>query len=167
MCTILIALVLAGSTNARQFDSNSLPEPVQEMRNALLDAAESGNIAEMQIPVELNEMPPVINGASPAAGEAVSALRNLIPDADGRAILLVLLKILTLPAAKAPDDSQMFVWPYLATRDLRTLSANEQADLLRLIPQADALAMMRSGTYTHYHLEIGDDGTWHFFGRGK
>ena len=147
-----------------KFDSNSLPEHVDAMRNAILDAAETGNIDEMRIPIELNEIPPLINGS--AEGDPVSLLRQISPDTDGAEVLAGILEILAMPAVRSADG-QTFTWPYLATRDLRLAKPMEKVDLFRLIPGTDAKQMLKSGKYSYFRLEIGADGTWHTFQIGQ
>ena len=52
-----------------------------------------------------------------------------------------------------------------ADRPLATLTADEDAYLLRLEPAAKAAAMKTQGRYTGWRLVIGADGVWHVFRR--
>ena len=68
------------------------------------------------------------------------------------------------PKAKKGDGKDaMYVWPYFAELDLRTLTPSQEVELYRLLPPAQALAMKQSGRYTYYRAGLGGDGVWHYF----
>lgn len=165
---IAIACLLAAFTDVDASDiaTNSLPEDVAEMRNAILDAAGTREIEEMGVPIELNELPPTFGDSVDLNGDdPVAALRKLAPQADEVALLKLLEAILLLPATR---DGDLYVWPYLVSRDPRTLNPGERADLDALLKlQFTKGSRETAGSharYTGYRVDIGKDGTWHYFG---
>lgn len=161
-----------------------VPTPqAAEMHRAILDAARSGRIDELKTPLEWNELKPEI--AAGAVDDPIAYWRKLSKDGEGQEILAALIAILELPPAVvggpppapgsasgkknkgAPAPPDLYVWPYLAARPLGSLTADEEADLLRLMTPEEAKAMKTKGKYTSWRLGIGADGTWHFFIRDE
>ena len=149
-------------------EESKLPAPVREMREAILAAARSGDIKELLIPIQWNELPPdfgAIKGRDPT-----DAFKAASVDGQGREILAALASIMTLPCAvvregRDIENNRVFVWPYLAKLALGALTPEQEVDLLRLIPRETYAAAKKSGAYTHWYVAIGADGTWHAFRR--
>src|SRR6185312_4939376 len=128
-------------------DTGPLPEPVEEMRQAILAASHSGNIEDLRVPLDWKE----------TSG-----------DGNGREILAVLADILPMRAAELPfgqdlENNIIYVWPYLAEVELDKLTPAQEVDLLRLVGPAEAKAMREKKKWTWWRLTIGADGTWHSF----
>ena len=84
----------------------------------------------------------------------------------------VLAAILEMQPAAVPfgrdiENNAIFVWPYLAERDVTKLTAKEESDLAKLMPAEDASAMKAAKRWTWWRLAIGADGTWHSFRKEK
>jgi hypothetical protein len=148
------------------YGTDDLPEPVREMREAILTAVRSGQMEDLRIAVELNEMKPVI--ADQAVADPIAHWRQASVDGEGREILAILGQILdagytVLPIGKDIENNRVYVWPYFAEMKLDALTPAQDVELLRLVPGTAFRDMKQAKTYTHYKLGIGADGTWHFF----
>ena len=141
------------------YGTDDLPEPVREMREAILTAVRSGQMEDLRVAVELNEMKPVI--ADRAVADPIAHWRQVSGDGEGREILAILGQLLDAGYTVLP----IAVWPYFAEMKLDTLTPAQEVELLRLAPGPAFRDMKRTGKYTHYKLGIGADGTWHFFVR--
>jgi hypothetical protein len=146
------------------------------MREAILDAIASGTIEALKSAIELNELPPDV-GRAPNVGQGrredpITALKRQSADGSGRDVLDVLGRLLATDAALVPlgrdiENNGVYVWPYLAERDLSKLSKVDRAALDALVGQDAAAEIVRSGRWTWWRVAIGADGTWHAFARGK
>ncbi len=167
----LLATVVLLSTvtrlHASDRASNLLPEHVMEMRNAILDAAKTGKIEELGVPIEMNELPPVFGGTGTMSGDPIESLRAIAKLEGGEAEFLKTIEaILTLPPLR---DGNLYIWPYLVKRDLRSLMPDEQVDLKTalnsVLPDEKSETSGAKVLYPGFRIEIGADGTWHFLGR--
>ena len=145
-----------------------LPPAVAEMRDAILTAVQSGRLEDLKIAVELNELKPEL--AAHAVADPVAYWRQISADGEGRDILAVLETLFDLPYAIVPlgkdvENPGLYVWPGFADRPLATLSSEEDAQLLRLMPPEAAHRMKDQGRYSGWRLVIGADGVWHSFRR--
>lgn len=143
-----------------------LPLPVREMRDLILSAVNSGDIDELRHALEWNELRPDLGIDRDT--DAIEHFRKVSADGNGAEILARLGDILSTPPAVLPvgpdlENNDVFVWPYLAEKPLKSLSPKETVDLYRIVPAAEAGAMLASGKWTWYRLAIGADGTWHAF----
>lgn len=148
----------------------ALPVPVQEMREAMLEAIRSGSIEDLRHAFELNELKPELGPGFGADGSSdpVAYWRKISGDGEGREILAALAQVLEMdhvvqPLGRDIENNRLFVWPYLAEIPLAKLTPAQEVDLLRLVPPGAAQAMKAAGKYTHWRLVIGADGTWHSF----
>lgn len=151
-----------GTTVGRRL--SELPIPVAEMRELILSAALSGEPEAMRDAVQWNELKPVF-GTGPAA-DPIAWLKDKSADGTGHDVLAQIVNILAMPFALAPlgpdvENNRMYVFPAMAARDLKKLSARERVALFRLVPACDALGMINTGRYTGWAIAIGADGTWH------
>lgn len=143
-----------------------LPQPTEEMREAILAAALSGEVEELRVPLEWNELTPDVS--PPGTDDPIAYWKSVSGDGDGREVLAVLARILEMRPAHLPlgqdlENNIIYVWPYLAEADLDKLTPAEQVDLLRLVSPAQAEAMRKAKRWTWWRLAIGADGTWHSF----
>ena len=148
------------------YGTDDLPEPVRDMREAILAAVRSGKMEDLRVAVELNEMKPVV--ADKPAPDPIDYWRQVSGDGEGREILAILGQLLeagytVLPIGKDIENNRVYVWPYFAEMKLGTLTPAQEVELLRLVPAAAFRDMKQTGRYTHYKLGIGADGTWYFF----
>lgn len=158
----------ANSAAAPAVRIETLPPNVEDMREAILAAAQSGRVEDLKPVLEWNELPPDLGaewGADP-----IAYLKKMSADGEGRELLAVLSNILavgpaTVPRGRDAENPAMYIWPYLAESDLSKLTPEQEVDLYRLMPTADAKAMREKNKWTWYRLVIGADGTWHSFKR--
>jgi hypothetical protein len=150
--------------------SLTLPVPVEEMRQALLSATQTGDIEDLREPLEWNELKPDIGKASEE--DVIAHWRSASADGQGLEILAVLADILPMPPAELPfgpdiENNIIYVWPYLAEAELDKLTPREKVDLMRLVGAAEAKKMQAGKKWTWWRLTIGADGTWHSFKRSE
>lgn len=105
-------------------------------------------------------------GAPGAVAQHSAAAAALIrPVADGRDILATLERILTLPPAvvhtgRDHENAGIYVWPFLAERDLKALTVQDRETLEALAGPEFAAGMLATGSYRYWRIAIGADGTW-------
>lgn len=138
------------------------------MREALQDAVRSGRLEDLKYAMDLNELKPELS-ADPVP-DPIAFWRKLSADGQGGDILAALGLLLDLPYSvqplgKDPENTRLFIWPAFADRDLASLTAQEDAQLLKLEGAAKAGQMKSAGKYTGWRLVIGGDGVWHAFRR--
>jgi hypothetical protein len=142
---------------------------VDEMRQAILSAALSGQIEELRVPLDWNEMKPDVT--PDAKDDPIAYWKKISGDGEGREVLAALANMLQMrpaavPLGKDPENNLIYVWPYLAEAKLEALSPAEQVDLLRLVSPDAAKTMRETKKWTWWRLVIGADGTWHSFKKG-
>lgn len=145
---------------------SGLPNAVNEMRDAILAAARSGQLDELIIPIQWNELPPDFGDLS--VKETLARWKKQSPDGSGREWLAKLINLLEAPYAvlrKGPDieNNKLFVWPAFSELPLAKLPPTLHVELLRLVPVSEAARMITQGHYDGHGLAIGADGTWHVF----
>jgi len=151
-------------------ETRNLPIPVEEMRQAILAAAQSGNIEDLREPLEWNELKP--ETSAPSGTDPIAHWRTTSADGNGREILAVLANILPMRPAELPlgkdiENNIIYVWPYLAAAELDKLTPAQEVDLLRLMSPAEAKSMRDAKKWTWWRLTIGADGTWHSFKKAE
>ncbi len=147
-----------------------LPPAAEDMRQAILTATHAGDINELKIAFDLGELKADI--ADEPVDDPVAYWKKISADGEGREILAVLADLLAVGPAevargKDPENNAVYVWPYLAELDLSNLNPAQQVDLMRLVPPAEAKAMMAQKKWTWWRLTIGADGLWHAFKKGS
>jgi hypothetical protein len=137
------------------------------MRERLILAARSGDIARLGVAFQVNETMPVFTRGGER--DPVAFWKKASGDGEGREILAVLLNILDLPPAliNKGTPQEMYVWPYLAHVPLDDLNARQTVDLYRLMTAQDVRDMRTLGSWVFWRLGIGPDGTLHFFLAGE
>ncbi|MEO1280746.1 MAG: hypothetical protein AAFV69_03320 [Pseudomonadota bacterium] len=145
---------------------SALPDPVLEMRDAILEAVASGNIEDLRLALEWNELRPDLGIGRKT--DAIANFKQISALGDGLETLAVLGTILNTPPAKLPvgrdfENNAIYVWPGLSEMDLKSLSSAQKVQLHQLMPTTDALQTIKSHKWHWYRLAIGADGTWHVF----
>ena len=156
----------AKSAPRRPLTADDLPRPVAEMRETMLAAAQTGNIAEMKMALELNEMKPEL--AETNVPDPIAFWKKKSADGEGREILAILWTLLDSSFAAVPlgrdlENNKIYVWPALAEKPFDQWTARDHVELLRLVSPAEAGQMQANKRYTGWRLAIGADGTWHSF----
>jgi hypothetical protein len=144
------------------YDLSQLPPPVQKMLEAIVVAAQSGDIEKMRPVLESNELKPMV--AAAAVNDPIAFWKKASADGAGREVLAGLLNVLSTGFVRVKEGKEeMYVWPYFAETDLTTLTPPQAVDLYRMLPAAQAVSMQRSGKYSYYRVGIAADGVWHYF----
>ena len=151
---------------AVEYGANRLPVNVAEMREAILAAALSGDIKELLIPIQWNELPPDF-GEKPVK-ETLADWQKQSHDGSGREMLALLADILSGPYAVRRqgadvENAKIFIWPAVAELPLDKLTPALEVALLRIASGDEVKRMKKAGRYDGYGLAIGADGTWHAF----
>lgn len=144
----------------------ALPQSVIDMREQILAAVHSGHIADLKDAIEWNEIKPDFGAG--ANEDPIGYWRRTSGDGEGREVLAALANLLALPPArlaigKDPENTLVYVWPYVAELPLDSLTPAEQVDLYRLVSSASAKSMRDAKKWSWWRLAIGADGTWHTF----
>jgi hypothetical protein len=152
-----------------RYGTDGLPQPVLDLREALLAAIEAGEIEELRHPYDLGDIKPDL-GAPPKT-DPVAHWKSVSGDGRGREVLAALSLILeagyvAVPRGSDIENNQLYVWPYFAEIPLGKLTPRQEVELLRLVPAGPAREMKEKGRYTHWRLVIGADGTWHALRKG-
>jgi hypothetical protein len=137
------------------------------MREQILAAVHAGDVAELRDAIEWNEMPPDFGAAN---NDPITYWKKTSADGEGREVLAVIANLLALPPArlaigKDPENTSVYVWPYLAELPADRLTSAEEVDLYRLMSPAAAKAQKSAKKWSWWRLAIGADGTWHTFRR--
>jgi hypothetical protein len=152
------------------YDISKVPEPVRKLRETIVEAAASGDLERlrslMNVGGGLNQTQVT---ADDPGEDPIKTLHDLSGDSDGIEILSILLDILSSACAHIGQGTpnEMYVWPYFAEKDIKTLSAPEKVDLMRIITAGDFSDMLEFGGYNFYRVGITPDGKWKFFTSGE
>lgn len=143
----------------------ALPQSVVDMREQILAAVHAGDVAELRDAIEWNEIKPDFGAGN---DDPIAYWKKISADGEGRDVLAVLANLLALPPArlaigKDPENTQVYVWPYLAELPLDDLKPAEEVDLYRIMPAAAVTAQKAAKKWSWWRLAIGADGTWHTF----
>jgi len=133
------------------------------MREAILKAAVSGDIGQLRVPIEMNEIPPVFTASR--ISDPVAYLKSVSADGNGREMLAILYNLLTTGYAIVNQGTkeEMIVWPYHAAIPLNGLTPSQEVEIYRFLPPARLKEMIARGKYSYYSVRIGRDGVWHSF----
>jgi hypothetical protein len=145
-----------------------LPPAVVDMRAAILDAVDTGDIAEIKGAMDLNELPPDV-GALPGA-DPIEHLRSMSRDGSGSDVLGAIEKLLAgtwaaIPGGRDIENNRIYVWPRFAEILPGGPQDPDRAALVDLVGEERARAMLETRTYTGWRLSIGADGVWHVLHR--
>ncbi len=152
------------------FDIDKAPEPVKKLRAAIVEAAASGDLERLRPLMNIGAGLKQTQVTADDPGEdPIKTLHDLSGDPDGIEILSILLDIMSTGFAHVgqgtPDE--MYVWPYFAEKDIKTLSTPEKVDLMRIVTAGDYADMQEFGGYNFYRVGITPDGRWKFFTSGE
>lgn len=150
------------------YDTSTLPAPVLKMRQALVEAAASGDIERLRPLLGTGKDATEI-AVGETAGDPVNTLKELAGDNDGIEILSSMLNIMATGfvhvSVGTPDEA--YVWPYFAAKPISQLTPPEKVELMRIVTAGDYQDMVDFGSYTFYRIGISPDGKWKFFSAGE
>lgn len=148
-------------------DPSILPVSVARMRAAILSSATTGNIEAMRVPVDMNEIPPMLGAEK--VPDPIAFWKKASGDGEGREMMAILVQLFRTGFVRKTTGAgqEMYVWPYFAELPLDKLTPAQEVELLTLVSPARMKEMRAKGKYDHYRLGIGQDGVWHFFRNGE
>lgn len=140
-----------------------LPPLVAKTRRAILEAAYSGDLAQLKTVMQRNETP--VSLSINEVGDPIDYLKSQSGDGEGLEILAILTDVLEAgwSKANAGTPQEMYVWPYFAARKIDKLTPDQLVELYKIVTSADYEEMKTAGKYIFYGVGIGPDGTWHYF----
>ncbi|WP_064682076.1 hypothetical protein [Rhizobium bangladeshense] len=148
-------------------DISKAPEPVRKMRQQIVEAAASGDLERLRPLMGAGAEQTQVTVGEPT-DDPIGTLKDLSGDPDGDEILAIMLDIVSTGFVHVgqgtPED--MYVWPYFAEKDLKSLTPPERVELLRIVTAGDLSDMQEFGGYNFYRLGITPDGKWKFFTAG-
>lgn len=144
----------------------TLPAPVRETWQALVDAARSGDIEALRPLIAAQQEPPTF--AFGEIDDPIAHMKSLSGDPEGREILAILLEVLEIGFVRvdAGTENEMYVWPYFADIPLERLTASQVVELFTILTAGDYQDMLSYGAYIFFRVGISPDGQWHFFVAG-
>jgi hypothetical protein len=149
------------------YDITKVPEPVRRMREQIVEAAASGDLERLRPLLGTGANQTQVTVGEPT-DDPISALKELSGDPDGDEILAIMLDIISTGFVHVGQGTaeDMYVWPYFAEKDLKTLTPPERVELLRIVTAGDLADMQEFGGYNFYRLGITADGKWKYFTAG-
>lgn len=149
------------------YDINKVPEPVRRMRELIVEAAASGDLERLRPLFGTGATATQVTVGEPT-DDPIAALKDLSGDPDGDEILAILLDVISTGFVHVGQGTSedMYVWPYFAEKDLKTLTPPERVELLRIVTAGDLSDMQEFGGYNFYRLGITPDGQWKYFTAG-
>lgn len=147
-----------------QYDLTKLPEPVQNLRDRILEAAKSGDLERLRpLLGSGDEQTQLALGG--ISGDPIAYLKELAGDEEGQEILAILEEVLSAGYvhmdAGTPND--LYIWPYFFAVPLDKLTAPQRVELFKIITAGDYDDMKAYGAYIFYRIGITPDGKWSFF----
>ncbi|MBX4903748.1 hypothetical protein HJA83_20765 [Rhizobium bangladeshense] len=149
------------------YDISKAPEPVRKMRQQIVEAAASGDLERLRPLIGTGSDQTQVT-VGEATDDPISTLKDLSGDPDGNEILAIMLDIMSTGFVHVGQGTaeDMYVWPYFAEKDLKSLTPPERVELLRIVTAGDLADMQEFGGYNFYRLGITPDGKWKFFTAG-
>lgn len=157
--------VVAGGA-ARAAPASPLPPAVLETCEGILTAVRSGDIEDLRIVLDWNEISPVLGDHR--VDDPIANWKRLSGDGEGREILAILANLLAVGPTQVAlgsdlENPAVYVWPYLSELPLDKLTPAQEVDLFRLMAPQAAREIRETKKWAWYRLSIGADGTWHSF----
>lgn len=151
-----------------QYDLTKLPEPVQRMRQMLVDVAVSGDIEKMRALVGTGPRAPLLSLAEDTP-DPVVFLKSQSGDEHGREILAIMEEVLNAGYVHldAGTPQELYVWPYFFGMPLDKLNPRQNVELFKIITGGEYEEMSQIGSYVFYRLGITPTGEWVFFVTGE
>lgn len=145
------------------YGAEGLPPAVAKTRQALLDAAKTGDIGKLKDVIAANKFTPSFGKEKPA--DPVAYLKSQSGDPEGREVLAILTDLLETGwvHVNAGKPDEMYVWPYFAEVPIEKLTPPQLVELYRILTATDVEEMRAYDEYLFFKVGIAPDGTWKFF----
>lgn len=143
--------------------AEGLPPAVAKTREAILDAAYSGDLARLKAVMQRNETMPSLSVNE--IDDPIAYLKSQSGDGEGLELLAILTDILESSWVRvgAGTPQEMIVWPSYAARGVEGLTPADLVELYKIVTSSDYEEMKSAQKYIFYTVGIGPDGTWHYF----
>lgn len=137
---------------------DGLPDAVRQARQAMVLAAESGNVSKLAALFTGQSQAPDLSFVP--VNDPASFLKESSGDGEGYEILAILLDILEAGYLRlnAGTEEETYLWPYFARYPLHELSAPQKVELYKIVTAADYFDMLDYGAWTFYRVEITKSG---------
>lgn len=143
-------------------DPARLPPRVAALRAKILEAAASGDIERLRIPIEWNEIPPIFErGLKKGPGfDPLDALKAGSFDGGGREMLAILKAVMEEPCVKVKRGPfESFAWPAFAFAPPKDPDPAMRQRMLKCLRFAD----LGVTPAPWRRVRISADGVWHTF----
>lgn len=143
-----------------------LPSPVLRTRNALLQAARSGNLEKLRPILDAGDTKTIVSFGSD--DDAITYWKDSSVDGTGRDILADMIKVFSsgfvhINAGTADD---LYIWPYHFVYPIDKLTPEQEVELFLLIPAQYREDMVEAGGYIGFRAGISPNGFLMFFVAG-
>ena len=155
------------SLSAPSLDSLALPPAVARLRARILQAVDRRDIADLSIPIQWNEVPPLFIRGQPQSFDPIAFLKDRSFDGQGREMLGIIGDVFRQPfAVETRGATTTFQWPYFPVVAEREPPPRERLARWRCVRFADIGKRDAVGSPLIHRAGIGIDGTWHYFWTG-
>ena len=148
------------------YSEQVLPSPVLKTRNALLQAARSGDLEKLRPILEASEDTPIVSFG--ADEDAIAYWKDSSVDGSGRDILAEMIKVFSsgFVHINAGTTDDLYIWPYHFVYPIDKLTAEQEVELYLLIPAQHREDMVEAGGYIGFRAGIAPNGSLVFFVAG-
>lgn len=149
------------------YDISKLPEPVQRMRQLILDVAMGGDIEKLRTLVGTGDDATQLS-VTGLEGDPIEFLKELSGDKDGEEILAIIENVLNAGYVHLDPGTpeELYAWPYFFAMPLERLTPRQRVELFKIVTAGDYEDMKSDGAYNFYRLGITPEGKWAFFVAG-
>jgi hypothetical protein len=150
-----------------QYDVSLLPEPVQRMRQLIMEACLTGDLERLRPLVGVGDDLTQLSFGG-MDGDPIEFLKSLSGDGEGQEIMAILYEVLAAGFVHMDvgEPSELYVWPYFFAVPLDALTAPQRVELFKLVTAGDYEDMKNFGAYIFYRVGISPEGRWLFFVAG-
>ena len=148
------------------YSDEVLPAPVLKTRNALLQAARTGDLEKLRPIIDSFDPKPIVSFGGD--DDAIAYWKASSADGTGRDILAEMIKVFSsgfshINSGTAEDT---YIWPYHFVYPLDKLTAEQEVELYLLVPAQYRKDMEDAGGYIGFRAGISPNGTLVFFVAG-
>lgn len=150
-----------------QRDVSKLAYPARQMHQLLVDAAKSGDIAQLTEYIGSGEDMTMLSPGG-MDGNPIEFLKSMSGDDEGYEILAILEEVLEAGFVHLDKgtENEIYVWPYFYGIPIHDLDARQRVELYKLMTHGDFEEMKTFGAYSFYRVGITPEGRWRFFVAG-
>ncbi|MCB8836033.1 hypothetical protein [Aurantimonas sp. VKM B-3413] len=150
------------------YGSDDLPKPVRDLRDRLIEIAESGEIERLRPYIAKGADGTVLSFGDDKVDDPIKFLKSASGDGGGVEILAILLEVLEAGHVRVEPGTgdEIYVWPYFTQVDIGKLTKPQLVQLFEIVTAGDYQAMKEFGAYNFYRIGISPDGKMQFFVAG-